>query len=131
MTLIRAVGRTMLASYFVASGIKAVRNPTPNAGAEPVTDKLVPALKKYAPAQVAGYIPEDTATLVRINGVLQVAGGLMLATGKGRRLGAWLLADSLVPGTVARHPFWTRDRPRRKAAERGATSSRTSGCWAG
>jgi uncharacterized membrane protein YphA (DoxX/SURF4 family) len=121
MTLIRAVGRTMLASYFVASGIKAVRKPSLYVEeAEPVTDKLVPALKKYAPAQVAGYIPEDTATLVRINGGLQVAGGLMLATGKGRRLGSWLLAYSLVPATVARHPFWKESDPAAKATERAA-----------
>ncbi len=121
MTLLRAVGRTMLASYFIASGIKAVRQPSLYVTeAEPVTDKLVPALKKYAPAQVASYIPEDTATLVRINGILQVAGGAMLATGKGRRLGSWLLAYSLVPATVARHPFWTETDREVKSTERAA-----------
>ncbi|MGI8457960.1 MAG: DoxX family protein [Propionibacteriaceae bacterium] len=121
MTLIRAVGRTMLASYFIASGIKAVRKPSLYVTeAEPVTDKIVPALKKYAPAQVASYIPEDTATLVRINGVVQVAGGAMLATGKGRRLGSWLLACSLVPATVARHPFWTETDSEAKSTERAA-----------
>src|SRR3954447_2938861 len=108
MTLLRAAYRTMLASYFISSGVKAVRNPAPLAPlAEPVADKLVPFVKKYAPEQVAGFVPEDTETLVRVNGALQIAGGLALATGKGRRLGALLLAGSLIPSTLAKYPFWT------------------------
>ena len=98
----------MLASYFISSGVKAVRNPAPLAPlAEPVADKLVPFVKKYAPEQVAGFVPEDTETLVRVNGALQIVGGLALATGKGRRVGALLLAGSLVPSTLAKYPFWT------------------------
>ena len=89
MTLLRAAARTMLASYFVASGVKALRDPDSLVpAAEPLVDKIVPLAKQYAPDQVAGCIPEDTATLVRVNGALQVVGGLALATGKGRRLGA-------------------------------------------
>jgi uncharacterized membrane protein YphA (DoxX/SURF4 family) len=119
MTLLHAASRTMLASYFVSSGIKAVRHPellVP--AAEPVADRMVPLLKKYAPAQVAGYVPEDTKTLVRVNGAAQVLGGLALATGKGRRLGAVVLAASLVPSTLARHPFWTRTTAEEKAQDR-------------
>lgn len=109
MTLLRAAYRTMLASYFVANGVKALRDPDSLVPvAEPVTDKVVPLLKEYAPQQVAGYIPEDARTLVRVNGATQVVGGLALASGRGRRLGALLLAGSLVPSTVAKHPFWSR-----------------------
>lgn len=109
MTLLRAAYRTMLASYFIASGVKALRDPdalVPDA--EPLTDRVVPLIKEYAPQQVAGYIPEDAKTLVRVNGAAQVVGGLALASGKGRRLGALLLAGSLVPSTIAKHPFWSR-----------------------
>src|SRR5919112_916386 len=109
MTLLRAAYRTMLASYFIASGVKALRDPdslVPDA--EPLADRVVPLLKEYAPQQVAGYVPEDARTLVRVNGATQVAGGLALASGKGRRLGAMLLAGSLVPSTIAKHPFWSR-----------------------
>ncbi len=121
MTLLRAAARTMLASYFIASGIKAIRDPDPLVpAAEPVVDKIVPLAKQYAPDQVAGAIPEDTATLVRVNGALQVAGGLALATGKGRRLGAFLLAGSLIPNTIAKHPFWTQTDPEERAEERNA-----------
>ena len=108
MTLLRAGYRTMLASYFISSGVKAVRNPAPLAPlAQPLAEKVVPLVKKYAPAEVAGYVPEDPTTLVRLNGALQIAGGLALATGRGRRLGALLLAGSLIPSTLAKYPFWS------------------------
>jgi uncharacterized membrane protein YphA (DoxX/SURF4 family) len=118
MTLLRAAARTMLASYFVASGVKALREPdslVPDA--EPLTDRVVPLLKEYAPQQVAGYVPNDARTLVRVHGATQVAGGLALASGKGRRLGALLLAGSLVPGTIAKHPFWSRSDPAQRAED--------------
>ena len=119
MTLLRAAARTLLASYFIASGIKAVRNPAALVpAAEPVTDKLVPLAKQYAPAQVADFIPEDTETLVRINGATQILGGLALASGRGRRVGAMLLAASLIPSTAAKHPFWTRDDAEERALDK-------------
>lgn len=119
MTLLRAAARTMLASYFIASGVKALRNPEPLVpAAEPLADKVVPFIKQYAPEQVAGFIPEDAKTLVRVNGAIQVAGGLALATGRGRRLGSLLLAGSLIPSTAAKHPFWSRQDPDEKALDR-------------
>lgn len=119
MTVLRAIGRTMLSSYFVLSGVRAIRHPEQFvADAQPLTDRLVPTAKRFAPDQVADFIPEDTAMLVRINGGVQLAGGLALATGKGRRLGAGLLALSLIPSTVARHPFWSRHDPEERIHER-------------
>jgi uncharacterized membrane protein YphA (DoxX/SURF4 family) len=118
MTLLRAASRTLLASYFVSSGVKAVREPqllVPGAAA--LSEKVVPMLREYAP-QVAGYIPEDATTLVRANGALQLVGGLALASGKGRRLGAVLLATSLVPTTFARHPYWSRETEEERAADK-------------
>jgi uncharacterized membrane protein YphA (DoxX/SURF4 family) len=119
MTLLRAGARTMLASYFIVNGVKAVRNPDPLVpAAEPVADRVVPLVKKYAPQQVATAIPEDTANLVRANGAAQILGGLALASGMGRRAGALLLAGALIPSTLARHPFWTRTDPEEKALDR-------------
>src|SRR3954452_17767121 len=107
MTLLRAAYRTMLASYFISSGVKAVRNPAPLVPlAQPLAEKIVPVVKRYAPDEVAGYVPEDPQTLVRLNGALQIVGGLALATGRGRRVGALLLAGSLIPSTIAKYPFW-------------------------
>ncbi len=119
MTLLRAAARTMLASYFVASGVKAIRNPEKLVpAAAPMADKVVPLVKQYAPEQVAHYIPEDAATLVRLNGAVEVLGGLALATGKGRRLGALLLAGTIVPSTIGNYPFWSRSDPHDKAVDR-------------
>ena len=119
MSLLRAIPRTMLASYFVAAGIKAIRDPESLVpAAEPLVDRVVPLVKEYTPEQVAGYVPENTVTLVRINGIAQVVGGAALATGKGRRLGALLLAGSLIPSTIAKHPFWTVQDPEERAQDR-------------
>jgi uncharacterized membrane protein YphA (DoxX/SURF4 family) len=119
MSLLRAVPRTMLASYFMVSGIKAIRDPESLVPvAEPLADRVVPLVKEYAPEQVAGYVPENTVTLVRVFGVAQLVGGAALATGKGRRLGALLLAGTLMPGTIAKHPFWKVQDPEERAQER-------------
>jgi uncharacterized membrane protein YphA (DoxX/SURF4 family) len=119
MTLLRAGARTMLASYFILSGVKAVRNPDQLVpAAEPVADRVVPLVKKYAPQQVAMVVPEDTVNLIRANGAAQIVGGLALASGKGRRLGSLLLAASIVPSTLAKHPFWSRTDPEERALDR-------------
>lgn len=105
MSLLRFAGRTMLASFFVVQGAKAVMNPEPLvADADPFAKAFVPLAQKVAPASVAGYLPDDTKTLVRITGAAQVVGGLMLATGLGRRLGAGVLGLSMVPHVIASRP---------------------------
>ncbi|GAA1585942.1 DoxX family membrane protein [Kribbella hippodromi] len=107
MTVVRALARPLLSVIFVVQGANSIRNPEPLVPkAQPVTDRLVPMVKKVAPPQVSDRIPDTTANLVRLNGAAQVVGGLALASGKGRRLGASLLAASLVPTTLAGHSFW-------------------------
>jgi uncharacterized membrane protein YphA (DoxX/SURF4 family) len=115
--VLRRVARPLLAGLFVVMGAQAVKNPQPLVdGAEPVADALQPLLHRLAPENVAGHIPDDPATLVRLNGAVQVIGGLLLATGNGRRIGAGLLALSIIPTTIARHAFWQikDDRPARQ-----------------
>jgi len=114
---VRALARPLLSMIFVVQGANSIRNPEPLVPkAQPVTDRLVPMVKKVAPPQVSERIPETTVNLVRLNGVVQVVGGLALATGKGRRLGAATLAATLLPVTVAGHPFWQmKDKESRQA----------------
>lgn len=115
----RALARPLLSVIFVVQGANSVRNPEPLvAKAQPVTDRLVPVLRKAAPPQIGDRIPDTTANLVRLNGAAQVVGGLALATGRGRRLGATLLAASLVPTTLAGHAFWQEDSKAAKAQQR-------------
>jgi uncharacterized membrane protein YphA (DoxX/SURF4 family) len=107
MTVVRALARPLLSTIFIVQGAQALRNPEPHvAKAKPVADRLVPLVKKVTPAQVGDRIPDSTANLVRLNGAAQVLGGVALASGKGRRLGAVVLAGSLVPTTLAGHSFW-------------------------
>jgi uncharacterized membrane protein YphA (DoxX/SURF4 family) len=119
MTVVRAIARPLLSCIFIVQGANALRDPEPLvAKAKPVTDKLVPMLKRVAPPQVGDRIPENTKTLVRLNGAAHVAAGLALASGNGRRIGATVLAASMLPTTVAGHPFWAMEEPLERRQQR-------------
>lgn len=97
----------MLSGIFVVSGYRNLRNPGRlTAAAQPVTDKVAPMLKKAHPN-----FPTDTETLIRLNAAVQVGAGLMMATGRLSRPAALVLAGTLVPVTIAGHPFWNNDDP--------------------
>jgi len=109
MALIRTAARTLLGALFVSSGVQALRNPDRFVSrAKPVTDRMSPALE-------AASLPTDTETLVKANGAIQVAGGVLLLTGVATRPAAAALAGSLVPSTMAAHPFWSEQDPERRA----------------
>jgi uncharacterized membrane protein YphA (DoxX/SURF4 family) len=102
----RTAARAMLASVFVVSGVNAVKSPAKLAlRAKKMTDQVSPTLQQIHPK-----IPTDAETLVRINGMVHVVGGLAMLT-PARRLGAAALAASLVPTTLAGHPYWELDEP--------------------
>ncbi|MYR05345.1 DoxX family membrane protein [Gordonia sp. SID5947] len=113
--LIRRIARPMLATAFVASGIDALRNPAPKAEmSRDLVDKSVEAL----PNSVTDNVPTEPEVLVRVNGAIQVGGGILLATGKFPRFAALGLAGSLVPTTLAGHPFWEETDPAARARQR-------------
>jgi len=104
----------MLSAIFVANGASAVVNPEPLAArAKRVTDRVAPLLDK-TPAR----LPTDARTLVRINGAVQALAGLLLATGRGGRPAAAVLAGTLVPTTLAGHPWWEHDDPAERRTQR-------------
>jgi len=83
---------------FIAGGVDAVQSPegkvkAASAVVDPLKDRFT-------------FLPEDTATLVRFNGMVQVGAGGLLALGKFRRLAAWALVASVIPTTYAGHRFW-------------------------
>jgi len=110
MSLSRLVARPLIASGIIYAAQGVLRNPAPVAPkAARVTDKLVPAARK------AGVpLPEDTVTLVRLNAAAQLVGALAIGTGRAPRLGAVLVATSLVPTTIAGHAFWAETDPAAK-----------------
>lgn len=118
-TLIRLIARPALSAIFVTGGLRDVRKPELLAPvAEPVTSKISPTLHKVLPAQIAGLIPTDTVGLVRLNGAVHLAGGLLLAVGKAPRLAATALALSLIPTTLAGHGFWRESDDQARAGQK-------------
>ncbi len=112
----RLIARPMLASMFVLGGVNALRNARERAdAASVVTDRVVPLAEKVAPQLP---IPNDPLTLVRINAVVQVGAGLMLATGRFPRLASTALAASLVPTTAAGHRYWEVEDPTQRANQK-------------
>ncbi len=102
MNPVRLLARPMLAAHFVLRGAKALREPEPLVPkAKPLLDRVSPAIQKAVPQ-----LPDDPATLVRIQGAVTTAAGLGLATGKLPRLSALVLAASLVPTTLSENAFW-------------------------
>lgn len=113
MSLSRLVARPLIAVGIAYLAQGNLRNPAPAAPkAAKVTDKVVPKVK-----QAGVPIPEDTETLVRINAGVQVGGAFLLGTGRAPRLGATLIAGSLVPTTIAGHAFWAESDPESKKVQ--------------
>ncbi len=93
----------MLSGILVVEGARSLTAPgrlVP--AATPMTDRVEPLLRRAVPG-----VPTDTETLIRANGAVQFGAGLLLATGRLTRPAALVLAGTLVPGTIAGHPFWT------------------------
>lgn len=105
MTLVRRAARPLLASIFLVGGLDALRHPASKTeAAEPVVQALAKPLG----------LPEDTELLVRANAAAMLLGGGLLAIGRVPRLASALLAATIVPTTVAGHPFWTETDPAKR-----------------
>ena len=88
----------LIASIFIRGGIDAAMDPE---------GKVKKAEKVTGPiAERVTALPDDTETLVRLNGVTQVVAGTTLSLGILRRLSAAVLIGTLVPTTLAGHRFW-------------------------
>ena len=86
---LRAVGRVALSAMFITGGADAFLDPGPRA------DKA---------AELG--VPLEPQLAVRVNGAAMLAAGVALALGVWPRLAAATLAGTLVPTTLAGHPYW-------------------------
>jgi putative oxidoreductase len=92
------VASPLLASIFIRGGLDAALNPEGKTKqAERITRPI---------AQRVTVLPDDTETLVRLNGATQVAAGVALSLGILRRSAAGVLIGTLIPTTLAGHRFW-------------------------
>ena len=108
-SLVRRVARQMLASMFISGGLDALRNPKPKVPrAERVTDPVNEVLGTH----------EDTETLIRVNGAVMVAGGVLLSAGRLPRVASVVLATTLIPTTLAAHAFWAEQDPQARAQQK-------------
>jgi uncharacterized membrane protein YphA (DoxX/SURF4 family) len=106
VSISRRIARPLLASIFIAEGLEAIRNPAGH-------DRGVGA-ESLALADA----PDNTLTFVRLNGVVQTAGGVLLAIGKFPRLSALALIGSIVPTTYAGQRFWEETDDVKRAEQR-------------
>ncbi|MGK5496867.1 DoxX family protein [Streptomyces sp. URMC 125] len=110
MSPLRAIGRPLLASMFIAGGLDSIRNP------EAVAPAAEPVVRPVADRIQA--LPDRTEQIVRLNGAVQVAAGVLLGLGRMPRLSALALAATLVPTTAAGHRFWETEDPSDRARQR-------------
>ncbi|PIF02611.1 MAG: DoxX family protein [Propionibacterium sp.] len=105
MSILRFASRSMLASYFIVDGIKAISNPEPLVtDAEKVTDIALPIAQRVSPGNVGSYLPEEPKTWVRIIGASELVGGVGLAFGIARRPSAALLTLAMIPQVLISRP---------------------------
>jgi putative oxidoreductase len=91
---LQAAGRVALSAMFVAGGADAF---------------LHPGGRAQQAARLG--VPLEPELAVRLNGATMVVAGVALALGVRPRLAAATLAVSLVPTTLAGHPFWREEDP--------------------
>jgi len=107
--LLRPTARVLTGSTYILLGLDAVRAPGKRVE---LAGPVLAAIRSRVP------LPEDDELLVRVNAGTQVAAGSMLALGLAPRLAAAVLAASLVPTTLAGHPYWTVEDPVDRAQQR-------------
>ena len=98
---VRAAGRVALAAMFITGGADAVFDPGPR-----------------APKAAEIGVPLDPELAVRANGAAMLGAGVALALGVRPRLAAAVLAGTLVPTTLAGHPYWKVEDPAMRRQQR-------------
>ena len=106
---LRPTARVLTGSTYILLGLDAVRAPGKRVE---LAGPVLAGIRSRVP------LPDDDELLVRVNAGAQVAGGAMLALGVAPRLAAAVLAASLVPTTLAGHPYWTVQDPAERAQQR-------------
>jgi uncharacterized membrane protein YphA (DoxX/SURF4 family) len=110
---VQRIARPLLSAVFIGQGVDALLNPEAAADAARPTVEGLQAL----PDPVGSKIPRDVETVARISAVVQIGGGVLLATGKMPRIASAALLCT-IPGNLGAHMFWSEVDPERKAHKR-------------
>jgi putative oxidoreductase len=102
--LLRRLARPMLASTFIIDGIQGLRDTA--ARVEAGGPELTAAVDRLRDILPDG-IPVDAPTLVRVDALVKIVAGALLALGRAPRVAALALAGGLVPATAISHSFWS------------------------
>ncbi len=100
--LVRRLARPLLGSMFVLGGLDEARHPQEK---RPAAMGVVQFLRE----KTSMTVPDDPATVVRVDGIVKMVAGVALSLGRAPRLAALVLSASLVPTTLAAHSFWKVD----------------------
>lgn len=98
--LVRRLARPLLASWFVAEGVRAFRHPAEHAQRVETTWRRV-AARTDAPDPPE---PEALRTLVKLHGAAMAVAGLMVGLGRAPRLASCTLAVLTVPLAAMDYP---------------------------
>ena len=110
MRLIRSLAHPLLGAVFVNGGLSVLQDPGPRAKlAAPVVERV---------ASMVPFAPTDPMEAVRLNAMLHVGAGGMLAAGIAPRLAAAALAGSTVLTTLGGHRFWEVSDPKQRGMQR-------------
>lgn len=112
--LIRRIARPMLSATFIARGVDTLRDPST---ATETTHRTLGVLRAL-PGPVGAGVPNNADAVARVNAVVQVAGGLLLALGRAPRLTAAALAVTMIPRSVGSQAFLKDSDPQHAAAQR-------------
>jgi uncharacterized membrane protein YphA (DoxX/SURF4 family) len=111
MRPITTLARPLVAAPYIITGLETLRDPRPRA------EQVGPSVKPIADRM--DWLPtKDPEALVRFQGALSLGTGMLLLTGRFRRVTTLLLAAQLVPALATEHRYWTEDDPERRASER-------------
>lgn len=115
--IVRLIARPLFASWFVAQGVSAFRNPAAHVERMDATWRRV-AAKSEAPDPPDA---EGLRTIVKVHAAGMAAAGIMLGLGKAPRLAACTLAVLTVPVAAMDYP----KAPREGAGARPSAAERT------
>lgn len=115
MSIVRRLARPMLAATFIDTGLSTLRRPGPQ------VDQVRPLVN-----QVAGplHLPTDPELFLRVDGVLMVGAGSLLALGRMPRLAALALVAAAAPAAYAEIVQWREKDPEQRQVRRAGLLTR-------